>query len=60
MKFPKSFIKNKIFEIGRTVINKPRKKVVELYHKRLTWRLNIYVVRFRHYGYYIMFKKICF
>lgn len=60
MKLPKSFIRNKLFEIGRTVITKPRKKFIEFYHRRLSWWLNIYGVRFKHYGYYIMLKKICF
>jgi hypothetical protein len=60
MHVPKSFIKTRMFEIGRTVIHGQRKKVIELYHKKISWWLNIYGVRFKHYGYYIIFKKMCF
>jgi hypothetical protein len=30
-----------------------------LYHKRLAWWMNIYGIRFKHNGLYIIFKKIC-
>jgi hypothetical protein len=60
MNLPKSFIKNRLFEIGRTVVTHPRKKKIEFYHKTLAWWIEIYGVRFKHKCYYIMFKKICF
>ena len=62
MNFPKSYIKNRLFEIGKTVIVRKdkRKKMVEFYHKKLTWWIDIYGVRFKHIGYYIMLKKNCF
>jgi hypothetical protein len=60
MNFPKSFIKNRLFEVGRTVITRPRKKIIEFYHKKLTWWIDIYGVRFKHIGYYIILKKNCF
>jgi hypothetical protein len=60
MRIPKSYIKNNIFEIGKTVIVKPRKKAMEFYHKRISWWITIYGVRFRRVGYYVMLKKICF
>lgn len=60
MRVPKSFIKNKLFEIGRTVIVKPRRGFINFYHKKLTWWINIYGFRLHHVGYYIMVKKICF
>jgi hypothetical protein len=60
MNLPKSFIKNRLFEIGRTVITSPRKKTIEFYHKKLTWWIDIYGIRFKHNGYYVMLKKICF
>lgn len=60
MKLPKSFIRNRIFEIGITAINKPRKKLIEFYHKRLAWWLDIYGVKFKHYSCYLILKKVCF
>lgn len=60
MNLPKTFIKNCLFEIGKTVIVNPRKKTIEFYHKKLSWWMNIYGVRFKHHGLYIILKKICF
>ena len=60
MNLPKAFISNCFFELGRTVITRAMKKRIEIYHKRLTWWLDIYGVRFKHHGYYIMIKKNCF
>ena len=60
MNFPKSFFRNRLFEIGKTVIVGHRKKLIEFYHKKLTWWIQIYGVRFKHIGYYIMLKKNCF
>jgi len=60
MNFPKSYIRNRLFEIGKTVFVRKRKKLIEFYHKKLTWWIDIYGVRFKHIGYYIMFKKNCF
>lgn len=60
MNLPKSFIKNRLFEIGRTCITPPRKKLIEFYHKKISWWIEVYGVRFKHNGYYVMLKKICF
>ena len=60
MRVPRPFIKNRFFEVCTTIFTKPRKKAVEIYHKKLAWWMNIYGVRFRHNGLYIIFKKICF
>ena len=59
MTTPKSFFKNKLFEIGRTIVYKPRKKKIEFYHKKISWWLRIYGIRFKHVAYYIMVKKTC-
>ena len=61
MKLPKSFIKTRFFEIGRTIIRRPTNKLVniEFYHRKISWWINIYGVRFKHVGFYIMFKKTC-
>ena len=58
MRVPKSFIRNRLFEVCTTIFVKPRKKAIELY-KRLAWWMDIYGVRFKHNGLYIIFKKIC-
>jgi len=60
MNLPKSYIKNRLFEIGRTVITHPKKKSFEFYKKKISWWIDIYGVRFGNVGYYIMFKKNCF
>lgn len=60
MRTPKSFIRTRLFEICRTIFIKPRKGVIEFYHKRLAWWMDIYGVRFKHTGFYIIFKRICF
>jgi hypothetical protein len=60
MRVPKSFIRNRLFEIGRTIVSKPRKKTMEFCHKRLAWWINVYEIRFKHIGYYLIVKKICF
>lgn len=60
MRIPKTFIRNRIFEIGKTCIPKPRENGIEFYHKKISWWINIYGVRFKRVGYYIMLKKICF
>ena len=61
MDLPKSFIKTRFFEIGRTIIHKPIGKPLafEFYHKKISWWINIYGVRFKHVGFYIMLKKVC-
>ena len=59
MTIPKSFIKNSFIEIGRTIIRKHNNKRIEFYHKKLSWWLSVYGVRFKHVGYYIMIKKNC-
>ena len=61
MNLPKSFIRTKFFEIGRTIIHRPNDKYlrVEFYHRKISWWIYIYGVRFKHVGYYIMFKKTC-
>lgn len=61
MNLPKSFIRTKLFEIGRTIIHRPTNKLltIEFYHKKISWWINIYGVRFKHIGFYIMFKKTC-
>ena len=61
MKFPKSFIKTRFFEIGRTIIHRPDNKLVniEFYHRKISQWIDIYGVRFKHVGFYIMFKKTC-
>jgi len=59
MRAPKAFIRNRLFEVCTTVFVKPRKKVIELYHKKLAWWMDIYGIRFKHSGLYIIFKKIC-
>ena len=59
MNVPKSFIRNRCFEVCATIFVKPRKKMLEFYHKKLAWWLNIYGVRLRHNGLYIIFKKTC-
>lgn len=59
MRVPKSFIRNRLFEVCTTVFVKPRKKAVEIYHKRLAWWMNIYGIRFKHTGLYLILKKIC-
>ena len=48
MNIPKSFIKNRFFEVYSTIFAKPRKKTVEFYHKKLSWWMNVYGVRFRN------------
>lgn len=63
MRPPKAFIKNRLFEIGRTVIQgklKPQRKKIEFYCKKISWWITVYGVRFKHVGYYIMLKKNCF
>ena len=60
MNIPKSFIKNRFFEVYSTIFTKPRKKTVEFYHKKLSWWMDVYGVRFRNSGIYVVFKKICF
>lgn len=60
MRTPKTFIRNKLFEVGKTVIVKPRKGFINFYHKKLTEWIDIYGFRLCHVGYYIMLKKICF
>ena len=61
MNIPKSFIKTRLFEIGRTIIHKPtnEKLKFDFYHRKISWWINIYGIRFKHIGYYIMFKKAC-
>ena len=62
MNIPKSFIKTNLFEIGRTIIIRPSNKLVniEFYHRKISWWINIYGVRFKNVGYYVMLKKSCF
>lgn len=60
MNLPKSFIKNRLFEVGRTVITRPRKKIIEFYHKKIAWWIDIYGIRLKYSGYYLILKKICF
>lgn len=43
-----------------TIFVKPRNKVIEFYHKKLAWWMDVYGVRFKHHGLYVIFKKICF
>ena len=61
MNLPKSFIRTPLFEIGRTIIHRPNNKHsrIEFYHKKMSWWINIYGVRFKHIGFYIMLKKTC-
>lgn len=61
MNLPKSFIKTRFFEIGRTIIHRPIGKSLafEFYHKKISRWINIYGVRFKHVGFYIMLKKVC-
>ena len=61
MNLPKSFIRTPLFEIGRTIIHRPISKFanVEFYHKKISWWINIYGIRFKHIGFYVMFKKAC-
>jgi hypothetical protein len=59
MNTPRSFIRNRFFEVCTTVFVKPRKKIIEFYHKRLSWWINIYGVRFKHIGLYVILKKVC-
>lgn len=59
MNLPKSFIRTRLFEIGRTIIHRPTEKVFEFYHRKISWWINIYGVRFKNIGYYLMLKKIC-
>ena len=59
MNIPKSFIKTRLFEAGRTIIRKPTSKLMEFYHRKISWWINIYGVRIKHIGYYIMLKKVC-
>ena len=60
MKIPKAFVRNRLFEFGRTSISKPRENGMEFYRKKISWWITIYGVRFKRVGYYIMLKKICF
>ena len=60
MRLPKTFLKTKLFELGRTVLVKPKKKFLDFYYRKINWWITIYGVRFRHHGYYIMLKKVCF
>ena len=59
MNLPKYFIANSLFEVGGTFIKKPRKKLIELYHKKLAWWINVYGIRFRHLAFYVILKKNC-
>jgi hypothetical protein len=59
MNIPKSFIKTRFIEIGRTIIHKPTSKSFEFYKRKISWWIYIYGVRFKHVGYYIMLKKTC-
>ena len=62
MIFPKSFIRTRLFEIGRTIIRKPKNKLltIEFYHKKISSWIHIYGIRFKHVSYYLMLKKNCF
>ena len=60
MNLPKSIIRNRVFEIGVAIVRKPKEKLVEFFHKKLDWWLNIYGVRIKQYSCYLMWKKICF
>ena len=60
MNLPRAIIRNKLFEICTTVFVKPRKKTMEVYHKKLAWWMNIYGLRFKRVGFYVIFKKVCF
>jgi hypothetical protein len=59
MNLPKYFIKNRLFEVGITFIRKPRKKLVEFYHRKLAWWINVYGIRFKHFAFYTILKKTC-
>jgi len=60
MNSPKAFINTRFFEICSTIFVKPRKRIIEFYHKKLAWWMDVYGVRFKHHGLYVIFKKICF
>lgn len=63
MKIPRAFLKNRLFEIGRTVISGKmgiNRKRVEFYRKTISWWITVYGVRFGKVGYYVMLKRLCF
>ena len=60
MNSPRAFVKTRLFEVCMTIFVKPREKVIEFYHRKLAWWMDVYGVRFKHHGLYVIFKKICF
>lgn len=60
MNLPEPCIKNCLFELGKVVVRRQRKRPISFYCKKLTWWISIYGVRFKHTGYYIILKRICF
>ena len=59
MNLPEFLYRNRLYEIDKTVITRPRKKMVDFYHRKLTWWLNVYGIRFKYTAVCIILKKTC-
>ena len=59
MNLPKSFIKTPIIEIGRFFIKRKNKGKI-FFHKKMNWFVEVFGIRFKKVGYYLMYKKTCF